>query len=68
MLRQNPAPTRYPEVNRLLDELGTRVQAILGANLRGIYLYGSLTLDAFTPETSDVDFLVVMAGKPDFSV
>jgi predicted nucleotidyltransferase len=53
-----PAPTVYPELNGVLDELVASVRAILGENLCGAYLQGSFALgDA--DENSDVDFIVV---------
>lgn len=58
----NPDPlpyTPYEAVNILLHRLRTDVEAILGAELVGIYLYGSLSLGDFNPTSSDVDFLVV---------
>src|SRR5919199_2131477 len=51
---------RIPEqVSALLNELTNALKAILGRNLVGIYLYGSLTQRAFNPERSDVDLIVV---------
>ncbi len=52
-------PTPYDEVNALLLLLLTRVQAILREKLVGCYLYGSLSLGDFDPESSDIDFLIV---------
>jgi hypothetical protein len=52
-------PTTYPAVNALLATLSGEVRAILGTELVGIYLYGSLSLGDFDPASSDVDFLVV---------
>jgi hypothetical protein len=46
-------------VNAILADLLARVQAILGPQFQGMYLYGSLALGDFTPERSDVDFVVV---------
>ncbi len=48
-----------PEVSSLLQELTAHLPVILGRNLVGIYLYGSLTQRAFNPERSDVDCIVV---------
>ena len=56
-------PTPYAEVNVVLGELVAGVQRILGAGLRGIYLYGSLALGDFTPHRSDIDVVVVTAGE-----
>jgi hypothetical protein len=53
-----PNPTPYPEVNALLHELLSGVQAILGEHLLGMYLDGSLATGDFDLRRSDVDFLV----------
>ena len=47
------------QVSSLLDDLTTQFREILGRNLVGIYLYGSLTQAAFDPERSDIDCIVV---------
>jgi hypothetical protein len=52
-------PTPYPEVNSVLLELAARVGHILGENLVGVYLHGSLAVGDFDEKDSDVDFLVV---------
>lgn len=51
-------PTPYPEVNSLLQELLVSVQAILGDQLIGLYLDGSLTSGDFDQD-SDIDFVAV---------
>jgi predicted nucleotidyltransferase len=51
--------TEYPEINALLGEVLAGVQAILGQNFVGMYLYGSLAMGDFSPSSSDIDFLVV---------
>lgn len=56
-------PTPYEEVNTILLFLLTNIQAILGPQLVGFYLYSSLSLGDFDPTSSDVDFLVVTAGE-----
>src|ERR671936_496362 len=43
-----------------LRALTAALVGILGANLVGVYLYGSLTQGAFDPARSDVDCLVVV--------
>ncbi|HEX8891054.1 MAG TPA: aminoglycoside adenylyltransferase domain-containing protein [Pyrinomonadaceae bacterium] len=43
----------------MLQELTTRLPIILGGNLVGVYLYGSLTQGAFNPRRSDIDLIVV---------
>ena len=45
------------EVNTLRTEL----QRLLGQNLLGIYLHGSLALGGFQPSRSDIDVIVVIA-------
>jgi hypothetical protein len=47
------------QVAALLEELTTRLPVILGRNLVGVYLYGSLTQAAFNPKRSDIDLIVV---------
>ena len=47
------------QVSTLLRELTEQLPAVLGRNLVGIYLYGSLTQAAFNPKRSDVDLIVV---------
>ncbi len=55
-------PTAYPDVNGVLNLLLSNAKEILGEQVIGMYLYGSLSSGDFNPETSDVDFLVVTAG------
>jgi predicted nucleotidyltransferase len=51
-------PTAFPDLNEVLRELVSSVQAILGENFCGAYLQGSFAVgDA--DEHSDVDFIVV---------
>lgn len=45
---------------RLLKDIASDYQGILGKNLTGVYLHGSLAMDCFNPKTSDIDFLVVV--------
>jgi len=56
-------PTPHPDINQLLQELLSNVQAILGAQLVGMYLYGSLSSGDFDRDRSDVDFVVVTEGE-----
>ncbi len=51
--------TPYPSVNTVLDHFASNTQAILGSHFVGFYVYGSLALGDFNPETSDIDFIVV---------
>ncbi len=59
----NTNSTPYSNVNEILNILLTRVQEILGNQLMGMYLYGSLSSGDFSPETSDIDFVVVTANS-----
>jgi len=52
-------PTQYPEINKLLELLLSSTNMVLGNQLLGMYLYGSLSSGDFDPESSDIDFLVV---------
>ncbi len=54
-------PTPYPEVNAVLALLLEGVRAVLGEELIGLYLFGSLSGGDFDPGSSDIDFLVVTA-------
>jgi hypothetical protein len=54
-------PTPNPEVNALLAELLAGERAVLGDDLIGLYLDGSLALGDFDPATSDVDFIAAIA-------
>lgn len=49
-----------PEVEEILEVLCQRIPVLLGDNLEGLYVKGSLVLGDFNPETSDVDLLVVV--------
>ena len=51
------APTVYPKLNALLEELVSSVRAILGANFCGAYLQGSFAVGDADVH-SDVDFIV----------
>lgn len=55
-------PTPYSDVNAVVHELLTSLQAILGAQLQGMYLVGSLALGDFHPQASDLDILMVTGG------
>ncbi len=56
-------PTPYPEVNAVLHLLLEEVRAILGENLIGMYLFGSLSNGDFDPGSSDVDFVVATEAE-----
>jgi hypothetical protein len=52
-------PTPYPDVNAVVHDLLTSLHAILGAEVAGMYLVGSLALGDFDPRDSDLDLLIV---------
>jgi hypothetical protein len=47
------------QLSALLEDFAKALPTLLGENLAGLYLYGSLTHGAFNPERSDVDCIVV---------
>ncbi len=63
MTGEQDEATAYAEVNAILRDLLAGVQAILAEQFVGMYLYGSLASGDFSPETSDIDFLVVTDGE-----
>lgn len=52
-------PTSYKNVDTLLDVLVTQILSVLGGNLVGVYLYGSLVSGDFDHDLSDIDLLAV---------
>src|SRR5215475_840753 len=52
-----------PEISGHLDRFRDGLLALV--DLRGLYLYGSLTTGDFSPASSDIDVLAVTGGKPD---
>src|SRR5215831_16696604 len=52
-----------PEVSGHLDRFRDGLLALV--DLRGLYLYGSLTTGDFSPASSDIDVLAVTGGKHD---
>jgi predicted nucleotidyltransferase len=56
------SPTKYTEINKILELLLSSATRVLGSQLVGMYLYGSLSSGDFDLETSDIDFLVVTAS------
>ncbi len=53
------SPTPHASVNAVLLDFATNTRAILGDRFLGLYLYGSLALGDFDPDTSDLDWIVV---------
>ena len=56
------SPTNYPEINKILELLLSSATRVLGSQLVGMYLYGSLSSGDFDLETSDIDFLIVTSS------
>ena len=54
--------TPFPDINRLLESLLSRMRQILEERLVGLYLYGSLTTGDFDPGSSDIDLLAVTSS------
>lgn len=47
--------TPYPEISAVLAALLDGVRTVLGPNLAGLYLHGSLAAGGFDPDSSDID-------------
>ena len=62
--RQSMPRDEQRELSVLLDKLSCAIQEILGDNLVGIYLHGSIAQKAFRWNASDVDFLLVVQSEP----
>jgi predicted nucleotidyltransferase len=57
-------PRRTPELTkRILKETLTDLHSIIGRNLLGIYLYGSLAMGCYQPRTSDIDLIFITKEK-----
>lgn len=57
--------TSYHDINILLDTLLSRMQAILGEKLVGLYLDGSLVIGDFDPYISDIDLVAALSSDID---
>ena len=62
MLKEMINISPYPEINAILHRLKLEVHRVLRGQFLGMYIHGSLALDDFNPESSDIDFLVVTAS------
>jgi hypothetical protein len=60
--QQNESSAAYPEVNAVLLDLLTDIKHILGSQLLGMYLEGSLAGGDFDGD-SDIDFVVVTVDE-----
>lgn len=47
-----------------LNKIANEYESILGNNLVGIYVHGSLAFGCFNPNKSDIDFIVVVNNAP----
>ena len=56
--------TPYPDVDRLLVLLRSRIERVLGGKLLGLYLTGSLVTGDFDLMVSDLDLVAVTAAGP----
>jgi predicted nucleotidyltransferase len=54
---------RHQDVDEVLHGFLESAQSILGDQFVGMYLYGSLATGDFSPDRSDIDFVVVTAGE-----
>ena len=64
-------PTPYPAVNDVVGTVLSGAREVLGPDLIGFYLDGSLALGDFDRATSDVDFIAAIArplSPPAFAV
>ena len=52
-----------PDVMSVLEAVLAGARGVLGERVVGLYLYGSLATGDFSPETSDIDFVVVTEGE-----
>lgn len=56
--------TAYPAINTMLTEWVEGVKRLLGKNIVGLYLSGSLAYGDFVPERSDIDLQAVVQNPP----
>jgi hypothetical protein len=61
----NPKLTPFPEVNALVDLLLVEMRAVLGQELVGLYLTGSLATGGFRHDVSDVDLVAATVTELD---
>jgi predicted nucleotidyltransferase len=55
--------TTYPQINSFLRVFLSELRTVLGNQLVGMHLYGSLASGDFNPQRSDIDFLVVTCNE-----
>lgn len=56
------------QTEELLSGIVEDAKALLGENLVGVYLHGSLVMGCFNPQKSDVDLIVVVEAPPSDAV
>jgi predicted nucleotidyltransferase len=61
-----PSLSSYPALDDALSAHAGRLRDVMGGDLIGVYTIGSMAIGDFDM-TSDVDFVVVMANRPDDS-
>jgi predicted nucleotidyltransferase len=54
-------------VTAILENIVNSYKNILDNNLIGIYIHGSLAMDCFNPDVSDIDFLVIVRETLSFN-
>lgn len=52
------------EISDLLKSLKNGILECLKSEVIAVYVYGSLTIDDFVPESSDIDFMVIVTTLP----
>ncbi len=63
--KQIPIHLKYPDIRDFLDLILSRMQAIVGEKLVGLYLFGSLVVGDFDYEISDIDLLAATTADVD---
>ena len=53
------------DTEELLNRFTSESKRIIGDDLAGIYLHGSLAMDCFNPDRSDIDLIVVTGDVVD---
>ena len=56
------------DTEELLKRFTNESKRIIGDDLAGIYLHGSLAMGCFNPDRSDIDLIVVTYGPLSFEV
>jgi len=52
--------TPYQDINEILSFISESIKTILGKNLIGVYLFGSLAYGDFNPDSSDIDLVTII--------